>query len=201
MTPISRRRVVWWAAALPLVSAELARADSVNAKVTGLIAAVKQPSSMTCWATAATIMRSWKSNQSLTIETALGQIGAAYLSKFKSNQGLSGSDKPGFLLAAGLHAEPPQNYSADGWSKLIQAHGPLWVTTNEGSQNRFSIHARVLTSISGDGTAKGTNVVVADPADGQVHTESLEVFAKKFEDVAIIDLGQGSDLRQQVVRY
>src|SRR5258706_8310390 len=90
---------------------------------------------------------------------------------------------------------------AEGWAKLIQAHGPLWVTTNEGAQNRFSIHARVLTSIVGDGTAKGSNVTVVDPADGGVHTESLDVFAKKFEDVAIIDLGQGGDLRPQVVHY
>jgi hypothetical protein len=147
------------------------------------------------------MMHSWRTNQSLSIEKAIGQIGTSYLAMFKSDQGLSGSDKPAFLSAAGLQSEAPQNYTAEGWAKLIQAHGPLWVTTNEGDQNKFSIHARVLTSIVGDGTAKGSNVTVVDPADGRVHTESLDVFAHKFEDVAKLDFGGGGDLRPQVVHY
>jgi hypothetical protein len=176
-------------------------AAAISATASGIIPTIKQPSNMTCWATAATILRSWKTNQSLSIETAIGQIGSAYLTLFRSNQGLSRVDKPGFLCAAGLHAEAPQNYTSEGWGKLIEDHGPLWVTTNDGAHGGFSIHARVLTSIVGDGTAKGTTVIVVDPADGQVHTESLEVFAKKFEDVAKIDLGEGGDLRPQVVHY
>jgi hypothetical protein len=173
----------------------------VDARAPGTIPALKQPTNMTCWATVATMMYSWKNNRRESIESALRTIGATYLDMFRRNQGMSGADKPGFLLTMGLKAEAPQNYTAEGWASLIRRHGPLWVTTNEGTQNRFSIHARVMSAIFGDSSANGTTVVLYDPADGQVHTETLGLFTRKFEDVARGDLGSTGDLRPQVVHY
>jgi papain like cysteine protease AvrRpt2 len=179
----------------------LRQATLINAKAPGTIPALKQPTTMTCWATVATMLYSWKNNSSESIPSAIGKIGSTYLNLFQRNQALSANDKPGFLLSMGLKAEAPQNYTAAGWAALISRYGPLWVTTNEGTQKNFSIHARVMSAIFGDGSPSGTTVVVYDPADGQVHTESLGTFAGKFEDVARLDLGGTGDLRPQVVHY
>jgi Papain-like cysteine protease AvrRpt2 len=177
-------------------------ATLIDARAAGTIPTLKQPTSLTCWATVATMLYSWKHNRSDSIPSTLGAIGKTYLEMFRKNQALSPSDKPGFLLSMGLKAEAPQNYTAGGWAALIRQHGPLWITTNEGTQSNFSIHARVMSAIFGDGSPSGTTIVVYDPADGQVHTETLGVFAKKFEDVARGDLGGGmGDLRPQVVHY
>jgi hypothetical protein len=147
------------------------------------------------------MMYSWKTSRSETIPSALSKIGNTYLDMFTRNQALSGSDKPGFLFAMGLKAEAPQSYTAQGWAELIRRYGPLWITTNEGTQKRFSFHARVMSAIFGDGSSSGTTITVYDPADGQLHTETLGAFVSKFEDVARADLSRTGDLRPQVVHY
>jgi hypothetical protein len=156
---------------------------------------------MTCWATVATMMHSWKFNRSDMIETALRDIGEMYLRMFQRDAGLSANDKPAFLRAAGLRVEAPQNYTVDGWAGLVRRFGPLWVTTNEGSGQMFAIHARIVTAVFGHGTPSGTSMIIVDPADGAVHTEIVADFVKTFEDVARIDLGASGDLRPQVVHY
>jgi hypothetical protein len=212
MPNISRRSAINLALAAIVFPYRSALASPVDARSSGIVPPLQQPGSMTCWATVATMMYSWKNNQSVDIDTALSAIGQTYLNLFRTNQGLSAGDKPGFLLAAGLKAEGPQNYTAEGWAGLIQNYGPLWVTTNEGAlsanvgcdMTQFAIHARILTAIFGDGTPMGTSVVVVDPADGSVHTdETLLTFVQKFEDVARIDQcgDSNADLRPQVVHY
>lgn len=174
-------------------------AETIGYQVIGVTEPITQPSSMTCWATAATILYAWKNAMSTEIEAALEQVGQKYVAKFKNNEGLAAGEKPAFLSAMGLHAEAPQNYTMKGWEDLLRKHGPLWVTTAEGQG--FSIHARVLTGIAGDGTGTGTNFTIVDPADGAMHKETVSVFVKKFEDLARIDLGAGGELRPQVVHY
>lgn len=197
-------------AASSLLTNRYALSAPVDASAPGIVPALKQPSSLTCWATVATMMYSWKNNQSVDIPTALAAIGDTYLSMFRQNKALSGADKPGFLLSASLKAEAPQNYTIDGWANLINQFGPLWVTTNEGTlssgcgtDQQFAVHARVLTGIFGDGTPDGTSMVVMDPGDGQQHTETVSTFVQKFEDVARIDQcsDTNADLRPQVVHY
>ena len=157
-----------------VVAGLLKKEGSVVAHTFGTVPALKQPAgSNTCWATVATMMYSWKNNRSETIESVLDRLGSTYLAKFtnsdRDQQGLDAADKDAFLRAMELKAEAPQNYTAEGWAKLLKQHGPLWVTTNEGSpsttqeaRKQFSIqYARVLTGIFGDGSPDGTTVVVA----------------------------------------
>jgi hypothetical protein len=140
----------------------------------------------------------WKNNISQDIQTVLATAGADYVTMFLQDQGLTSSAKVSFLGAMGLKAEVPQNYTAQGWAQLITNYGALWVTTSEDTGQNFSPHARVLTSIFGDATPDGTTMVIIDPADGQVHTETWSAFAKEFENIAI---GDGQDSRPQVVHY
>jgi hypothetical protein len=178
-----------------------ALAEPIDVQAPGLIVPVKQPKTMACWATAATILAAWKDNTVLTIDTVLGRAGAEYVTLFNNNTGLSGSKKPAFLSSLGFKAEAPQNFTIKGWGGLLKSNGPLWVTTAEGPAQNFSVHARVMTRVFGDGTPDGTKFTFIDPADGKEHTEVAKDFLKKFEQIAIGDLGQGADLRPQVVHF
>lgn len=165
--------------------------------VPGLVPALRQPSSMTCWAAVTTMMLSWRSQRSRSIEDALASVGQAYLDLFRRNGGLSAAEKPLFLASAGLVSEWPQSLGIEAWEALLREFGPVWVTTDETPGPSFSIHARVLVGIHGDGTPAGTAVDVIDPSDGSRRKEPFPVFIKKFEEEAL----QRGTLRIQVVHW
>src|SRR5215207_5045649 len=126
-------------------------AAAIDYTVPGLVAPIAQPSGMTCWATVTTMMMMWREQASLTIPAALGRVGTAYVTKFTNNQGLTAAEKATFLAAAGLAYEYPQSLTAAGWEGLLRRYGPIWVTTDENPGAGFSIHARIMTGIHGDG--------------------------------------------------
>ncbi|MFN8583646.1 MAG: papain-like cysteine protease family protein, partial [Gemmatimonadaceae bacterium] len=131
----------------------LAKASgAVDYSVPGFVVPIAQPSGMTCWATVTTMMTCWRKQMSMTIPAVIGQIGATYLAKFNNNQGLLADEKATFLAAAGLAYEYPQSPTVEGWEALLRAYGPVWVTTDEKPGAGFSIHARLITGIHGDGT-------------------------------------------------
>lgn len=176
-------------------------ATPVNFTVKGTVPKIKQPTDNTCWAASATMMQSWKDNITYKILDVMDKAGADFKQKFQSDDGLSGTEKPFFLKALALKAEPPRNYTAAGWLDLLQKHGPLWVTTNEGTTQDFAIHARILRGISGDGTPDATFLTFIDPATGAEIGESVTVFTKKFEEIAVGDHGAGAEIRPQVVHF
>jgi hypothetical protein len=171
---------------------------AVDYKVPGIVWPIKQPSSMVCWATVTTIMVCWKRQQSMTIETAIGQIGSSWLALYKANKGLLGSQKAPFLTAAGLTWQAPQSLSASGWEALLRDYGPLWVTTDEDPTADFAIHARVMTGIHGDGTESGTKLDIVDPGTGTAYQESFGTFLRKFESEA---MNPKLPLRIQIVHW
>lgn len=165
--------------------------------VPGAVPGIRQPSSMSCWATVTTMMMSWRDSTSYAIAEAMDAIGAVYRTKFDNDQGLSGSDKPKFLVAAGFVAEAPMSFSVAGFRSLLEFNGPLWVTTDEDPTAGFAIHARIATGMSGDGTVDNTFLRIVDPADGGQHQESFRLFMRKFEEEA----ATGQPLRVQVVHF
>ena len=187
-----------------LVSRWLARAASkahafgaVDYAVPGVFGPMAQPSGNACWATVFTMLVSWRRQQSLTIETALGTVGQRWVDLFRADTGLPGSDKSAFLAAAGMIAEPPQSYSVEGWEQLLRNYGPVWVTTDEAPGRAWAIHARVITAISGDGTPERTFFTIVDPAGGRTYQESIAVFIPKYEEEVI----QTGYMRIQVVHW
>lgn len=191
------------AALIVLTFCATARGAPVDQGVSGLIQPLKQPTNNVCWATVATMMHGWKNKASFTISDAMNAAGSKYHAMFTKDQGMPGADKAAFLSTLGLHAEAPQNYTAEGWAALLKKHGPLWVTTDDRPDGQFAVHARVITAIKGDGTASGTNFTLIDPATGQVVTETVMGFVAKFEKVARDDLAvtKGQSIRPQVVHY
>ncbi|MEW5915689.1 MAG: papain-like cysteine protease family protein [Gemmatimonadota bacterium] len=183
----------------PAKQAAVARAASaVNYRVPGIVAPLKQPSGMTCWATVTTIMVMWKQQASMTIQTAIGRIGSNWLAKFNANQGLLGNEKATFLAAAGLTYQHPQSLTAGGWEGLMRRFGPIWVTTDEDPSANFAIHARVLVGIKGDGTAAGTTLDIVDPGTGTEYKENFDKFLEKYESEARV---KHLPLRIQIVHW
>lgn len=154
----------------------------VNYTVPGIVPVLQQRDSMGCWATVFTMLASWKNDESTTIPTALSQVGQKWVNMYNNNQGLSGKDKVEFVAASGLIAEPPQNFSVQGWEDLLRTYGPLWVTTDEAAGKAWAIHARVITAINGDGTPAGTSFTIIDPANGRQYKEKISVFVPKYEE-------------------
>ena len=60
----------------------------IKFEVAGTVPVMAQPTGMSCWATVTTMMMSWKQNQSLTIEAAMGALGSDFLKVFKDDTGL-----------------------------------------------------------------------------------------------------------------
>jgi uncharacterized protein YycO len=153
----------------------------VDYAIPGPIDVMAQPNAMGCWATVFTMMYGWKVQQSMPIEYALGAVGQKWVDMFTAGKGLSSADKTTFLAEAGLVAVAPQSFSVEGWENLLRNYGPIWVTTDEDPGPKFSIHARIITAIRGDGTAEGTRIHVIDPGGGREYDETIADFIPKYE--------------------
>lgn len=172
-----------------------------NYRVPGEIAAIAQPTDMTCWAAAVTTMVSWRDQASHTIEEVMDQAGQFYHQKFKNNEVLYSDEESKLFAALGMTEKAPQNYSVEGVLSLLRNHGPIFVIGNEGSTGNPALHARVIIGMFGDGTPDGTSLEIADPDGGQKRTESLRTFAQKYESVAEVDTNGGFELRIQVAHF
>ncbi|MFL5652799.1 MAG: papain-like cysteine protease family protein [Ktedonobacteraceae bacterium] len=152
-------------------------ATDYNYVIPGVVPAIAQPSENTCWATAATMLVSWRDQASYAIEQVMDA---------------AGSEKENFLFVLGFQGEQPMNYTVDGLLSLLQSYGPLWITTEE---EPFSVHARILIATSGNGSVDGTFLEFIDPVGGQTYDESFRQFGQKFE--ALVD--PDYSLRVQIV--
>lgn len=180
------------------MAAQRARAyNAISYDVPGVFNVIAQPSSMACWATVFTMLKSWRSQQSMSIEEALRTVGQRWVDIYRSNSGLSGDDKVVFLSIAGLAAEPPQSFTVEGWEQLLRNYGPIWVTTDEAPGKTWAIHARIITGIQGDGTLENTRFKIVDPAGGRRYEESIATFLPKYEEEVI----RTGYMRIQVVHW
>jgi len=154
---------------------------------------------MVCWATVATMLVSWRDQVSIPIEAVCDRAGPEYRRKYENNEGLPRDQKPDFLRRLDLEEEPPANYIISAYMGMLQAYGPLWVTTDVGTgQGYVAIHARIMTGLQGDGTPDGTFVWLVDPATGQRTQETFSHFASTFEQMAR-DVGATEPLWVQIV--
>ena len=175
--------------------------DQSLAAVSGAVPKLKQDNSMSCWATVATMMVSWKEGKKLTVEEVLQKAGAQYLTKFQNKEGLPSSEKEAFIEALGMEGEAPASYSVQQYIDWVKQYGPLWITTDSsGATGQFSPHARVVTSITGTGSAdgSGTNFIFIDPATGAELTEPFDKFLQAYEQMVTDNPG---DLFIQIVHF
>lgn len=153
---------------------------------------IKQKTDNVCWAAAGTMMRNWKQRASETVEATLDAMGGPWRGRYDADTALTAGDLREFTAALGLAEESATTYTVDGLVALLSAHGPLWVITDDvfGPGNRL-VHARIVTAVRGDGTPKGTTVVLADSATGGTESEPFEDFARRLEASEAVAFGTG----------
>jgi cell wall-associated NlpC family hydrolase len=171
--------------------------NAVDHIIPGTFRPIAQTKTMGCWATVYTMLLSWRRQQSMSIETALGEVGSRWLDIYNANSGLVGAEKPDFLAAAGLVAEPPQSFSVDGWEQLLRNYGPVWITADEKPGQPGGIHGRVIVGIRGDGTPEGTSFSIVDPAGARRYSETVAAFIPKYE----AEVRETGYMRVQVVHW
>jgi uncharacterized protein YycO len=174
--------------------------NAIDARISGTVPETAQPNTMVCWATVYTMLNSWRRDSSTTMEAAVGDVGARWLTKLKANQWLLPEEKVDFIADAGLVAEPPMNPSIQGWADMVANYGPIWVTTDEAPGQGWAIHARIIVGITGDGTDTGTILDIIDPNGGRRYKESFGAFLPKFESEAR-DRSKDFPLRIQIVHW
>ncbi|PEW41899.1 hypothetical protein CN444_25385 [Bacillus thuringiensis] len=152
-----------------------------NYTVPGAIPVIAQPLTNGCWATVLTMLMNWKNKTSLEIDAVLLGLDRKYLDIYKDNEGISGAEKKSLLESANLVGEAPQSYNPEGILSLLKLYGLLWATTIESSGGKFSIHARIIYGISGDGLDLGTTLHIVDPSGGKLVDEAFMEFIEKFE--------------------
>jgi len=116
----------------------------------------------------------------------LTEAGAPYPDMYANNTGLEPSDTAAFMQAFHLQDATLGALTAQALAEQLQARGPLWVVVDEDPAATFSVHARVITGVQGDGSPAGTNVIYIDPAGGTEKSEKLAAFIAKA-----IQLGNG----------
>ena len=160
----------------------VATTQPIDYEIVGFIPKLKQTKSMGCWATVATMLYSWKKQQSFTVSDAMNSVGTKWGNLYNANTGLSAREKPQFVSDLGLTFQYPMSISISGWEQMLRYHGPIWVTTDEQPGEGWAIHARVVIGIKGDGTPANTFLKIIDPATGNLTQESIKDFVPKFEE-------------------
>jgi hypothetical protein len=162
------------ACSLSVLSAVAAPID-----VSQLVFPVKQPTKMSCWAAATTMLYSWKQVSPQNIDEVLALAGQKYVDIYKADKGIKPADEAAFYKTFKLHIIQQQNLTIKAWGDILKA-SPLSVTV-DADPGKGYIHALVVSGLKGDGTADGTKVTYVDPADGKFHTESFSKFLTLYE--------------------
>ncbi len=146
---------------------------------------IPQQTGMSCWAAGCAMLVAWRSQ--LSVDPA--EIARAAGAWAQYSGGLAPEDTSIFPIW-GMQAEPAQSYTVEGFYRLLDTWGPLWVASAEPGP-----HIRVVTGMSGDGTPDGTMLYINDPWErgmtefrlpnaGAQYTETYRQFVDKQETLA-----------------
>jgi len=117
---------------------------------------VPQQTAKSCWAASVTMLLSWAQQSSIdpAALTDIPGFQEAYEVK-----GLGLKTARIALATWGLVAEPPQDYSAQGFAYLLDSYGPLFVAAHVIIGDRIVNHSRVITGFDQD----NDTVYINDP--------------------------------------
>lgn len=180
--------------------------DKLASQIRYDVPLLKQPTSMSCWATVFAMMAGWKLGKQVTIEEALATLGPPYTTFFERDLGLPGGRERAFVAIAGMRAMPPASYPLTTFRRLLRDKGPVWVITGDG----ITSHARLLVGLYGpdDTETRATYAVTVmefiDPISGAYVYETALSFLDEFEQEAAAIVNSGRDwidLRWQVISF
>jgi hypothetical protein len=187
---------------------DTAAAASGGINVAYDVPTLQQPSSLLCWATAATMMMNWKNRSSSAIPNVLRDAGLnltppdenRYTAMFTANQGLASAQKEQFITALGMLGEAPASYPLQQYVLWLRTYGPLWITTDSSTATgSFSPHAKILKKIVGPADQEdAVQFTFNDPASGNEVTQSFRDFIASYEQMVTDNPG---DLFIQIVHF
>jgi hypothetical protein len=164
---------------------------AIDVAVDPEVAPVQQPSNMTCWAAGGTMMESWRTQTSMSIESLLDGLGGEWRGIFDRNEGLTANQFRAFMAALRLVEEGPQSYTPEGLARLLANKGPLLEIGDDSIENNLVVHVRVITAVRGDGTPERTTITLADSATGTIKSEAFTEFARRHEATDPVRFGVG----------
>jgi len=130
-----------------------------------------QPTGMTCWSAAATMLFGDRSiGPGRAALDPSGGLGTRY------------ADIRQFAASHGLQMHPLQSWSVEGLVSILR-RGPLWV-----GGAVPTTHAYVISAIFGDGTPEGTMITIHDPWPpnrGRIYTVSYGKWMSAFPLAAV----------------
>ena len=171
-------------------------AVGLNYVVPGIVPIVRQPTSLVCWATAYSIMISWKDGVSYSIRDAVADVAPSYGVMVDNNQGLPPSQFLPFLRAAGMRHESMASLPIQEWAGLLRWYGPLWIGTLGVVSPGTYLHSRIVIGIRGNGSADGTWMIIIDPEDGSRYEEVFSDFITTYEGAFTQSQGSSTALRE-----
>ena len=156
---------------------------------------VRQPTNMSCWAAAGTMLVAARDRRCLPIEQVMRVADAAdpgyvpapgingYLALFQTpTRGLPPGDTRRYTRSLGLRVGPAASFTVQGWQSMMQRSGAIGVV----GLTPF-LHIRVITEMRGDGSVFGTFFTVHDPGKTMPYTEVFVSFSEKYEAAAYVD--------------
>jgi hypothetical protein len=174
-----------------LKTGEAAGRGRIDVKADPDVVPMQQDSNMTCWATGAAMMESWRTQTSLSEETLLDSLGGEWRGKFDRNEGLTVTELRAFLAALGMVEEGAQSYTPDGLARLVADHGPLMEIGDDAVENNLLVHIRIITGVAGDGTPGGTEVTLIDTDKGRAETQPFTAFDQRHSSSDTATFGAG----------
>ncbi len=153
--------------------------------VSYVVTPIAQPSEMSCWATAATMLVDWKTGVQASISEVVGRAGSDFVAIYQASfddpaQGIDAVHEKAFYDVLHLSYIQGENPTIQAWADLLRTHGPLSVTV-DARPPKSLIHALVVTGLSGDGTADGTMMTYIDPSGGVRRDTTFAEFLKLYE--------------------
>jgi hypothetical protein len=156
---------------------------------------VRQPTNMSCWAAAGTMLVAARDRRCVTIESVMDTADAndpgyvpfpginGYMALFNTpTQGLPPGDTGRYTRSIGLKVGPAACFPVRGWTALMSRVGAVGVV----GLSPF-LHIRVITEIKGDGSVFGTFFTVHDPGRAAPYTESFITFTERYEAAASVN--------------
>jgi Papain-like cysteine protease AvrRpt2 len=140
---------------------------------------VRNPSPMTCWAAATAMLVSYKDGKPVSAEEAVRRAGGRYEQLLLRDATLAKVDMADYLSALGLLSEPVAALGVERMSQMLQRFGAIWLTPDY--DPAFSLDARIVTGIHGDGTPGGTKLVALDPGSGSETSVAFDRLSDVFE--------------------
>lgn len=155
--------------------------NAIAYMVPGTKVVIAQPTSLVCWATVYTMMRSWRLQESKGIRDSVAAVEEKYGVMVDNNQALPGTEFKPFIRKASMQLEQMASYPVEVWLDWLQTYGLLWVGTMNSVAPGAGRHSRIVQGIAGTGVADTTYFHIIDPDGGRQYLEAFNIFLLKYE--------------------